>query len=88
MAEDVRDEWDVKVNVLVGVGIEVVVGRDVMECVGDVEREEDVGDDVGVTTLSVPDIKDWTSDKPCPRGGLHCCRERNQKVLFSENLVN
>ena len=58
MAEDVRDEWDVKVNVLVGVGIEVVVGRDVMECVGDVEREEDVGDDVGVTTLSVPDIKD------------------------------
>ena len=71
MAEDVRDEWDVKVNVLVGVGIEVVVGRDVMECVGDVEREEDVGDDVGVTTLSVPDIKGWKSDKPCPRGGLH-----------------
>ena len=70
MAEDVRDEWDVKVNMLVGVGIEVVVGRDVMECVGDVEREEDVGDDVGVTTLSVPDIKDWKSEKPCPRGGL------------------
>ena len=58
-------------NVLVGVGIEVVVGRDVMECVGDVEREEDVGDDVGVTTLSVTDIKDWKSEKPCPRGGLH-----------------
>ena len=56
---------------MVGVGIEVVVGRDVIECVGDVEREEDVGDDVGVTTLSVPDIKDWKSDKPCPRGGLH-----------------
>ena len=71
MAEDVRDEWDVKVKVLVGVGIEVVVGRDVMECVGDVEREEDVGDGVGVTTLSVPDIKDWKSEKPCPRGGLH-----------------
>ena len=70
MAEDVRDEWDVKVNVLVGVGIEVVVGRDVMECVGDVEREEDVGDDVGVTTLSVPDIKDWESEKPCPCSGL------------------
>ena len=58
-------------NVLVGVGIEVVVGRDVIECVGDVEREEDVGDDVGVTTLSVPDIRDWKSDKPCPCGGLH-----------------
>ena len=56
---------------MVGVGIEVVVGRDVMECVGDVEREEDVGDDVGVTTLSVPDIKDWESEKPCPCSGLH-----------------
>ena len=49
---------------MVGVGIEVVVGRDVMECVGDVEREEDVGDDVGVTTLSVPDIKTGSQINP------------------------
>ena len=73
MAKEVGDEFDVDVDVGVGVfvGVEMMDGSEVSVYEGDVASGDDVGDDVGVATLSMPDINDWKSEKPCPRGGLH-----------------